>query len=68
MSVVWTLFVPRGVSLVELLSVSVVGFVVLVVSALWARDQPGRSIGQILQDTEGGLRAVPVTARLSKAL
>lgn len=28
MSVVWTLFVPRGVSLVELLAVSIMGVVV----------------------------------------
>jgi hypothetical protein len=66
MSVVWTLFVPRGVSLLEVVSVGVVGLVVLVMSALWAGDQPARSIRQILQD--GELRAVPVTARISKGL
>jgi hypothetical protein len=68
MSVVWALFVPRGVSLVELVSVSVLGLVALVVSALWAGDQPPRSIREILQDIEGAPRAVPVTVRISKSL
>jgi hypothetical protein len=66
MSVVWTLFVPRAVLLVELLSLSAVGLVVLVVSALWARDQPVRSIRQILQEAEDGPRAAPVAVRLSR--
>ena len=67
MSVVWALFVPRGVSLVELVSVGVVGLVALVVSALWAGDQPPL-IRQILQDIEGDPRAVPVPVRISKGL
>jgi hypothetical protein len=66
MSVVWTLFVPRGVSFSELLAVSVAGCLVLGVSALWAKDQPPRSIRELLQDTEDQPRAVPVTARVSK--
>jgi len=66
MSVVWTLFVPRGVSLMEFLAVGVVGFLVLGVSALWAKDPLPRSIREILQDTEDQPRAVPVTVRLSK--
>ena len=67
MSVVWTLFVPRAVSLTELLALSIVGFVVLGVSTLWAKGQPALSMSQILQDIESEPRALPVAVRLSKA-
>jgi hypothetical protein len=66
MSVVWTLFVPRGASLAGFVSLSVVGLVVLVMSALWAGDEPARSIRQILQ--EGEPRAVPVPVPIAKGL
>lgn len=66
MAVVWALFVPRGVSLAGFVTVTVVGLVVLVLSARWAGDQPARSIRQILQ--EGEPRAVPVPVRISKGL
>jgi hypothetical protein len=55
MSVVWTLFVPRGVSLPELVAVGVAGLVVLVISALWAK-------------TEAEPLAVRVPVRISKGL
>jgi len=66
MSVVWTLFVPRGVSLLGLVSVGVVGLVALVISALWAGVQPARSISQLLQATDAEPLAVPVPVRISK--
>lgn len=55
MSVVWTLFVPRGVSLLELVAISLVGLVV---------------ISQILHDTdtEAEPLAVRVPVRISKGL
>jgi hypothetical protein len=65
MSVVWTLFVPHAVSRMELASVSVVGLVVLVISARWAKDESVRSIGQILQDIEGESGDAPAQARMS---
>jgi hypothetical protein len=66
MSVVWAIFVPRGVSLLGLASVSVVGLVVLVMSALWAGYRPARSISEILQETDAEPLAVPAPARISK--
>jgi hypothetical protein len=57
MSVVWTLFVPRGVSLLELVSVGLLGLVVLVISALWAG-----------KDTAAEPLAVRVPVRISKGL
>lgn len=66
MSVVWAIFVPRGISLMELVSVSVLGLVALVMSALLAGDRPPRSIRQILDDTKNEPRAVPVPVRMSK--
>lgn len=66
MSVVWAIFVPRGISLVELVSVSVLGLVVMVLSALLTGHRPPRSIRQILEDTKDEPRAVPVPVRMSK--
>jgi hypothetical protein len=66
MSVVWAIFVPRGISLVEFVSVSVLGLVVMVLSALLTGDRPPRSIRQILEDTKDEPRAAPVPVRMSK--
>ena len=66
MSVVWAIFVPRGISLVELVSVSVLGLVVLLMSALLTGDRPPRSIREILEDIKDEPRAAPAPVRMSK--
>ena len=66
MSVVWAIFVPRGISLVEFVSVSVLGLVALLMSALLTGDRPPRSIREILEDIKDEPRAVPAPVRMSK--
>ena len=66
MSVVWAIFVPRGISLVELVSVSVLGLVALLMSALLTGDRTPHSMRQIIEDAKDEPRAVPVPVRMSK--
>ena len=48
MSIVWALFVPRGLSVISFVLLSLTGPLVLVVgSAFWRAQQPAPSIRQI---------------------
>jgi hypothetical protein len=53
MLIVWTLWVPRPVSVTTFILLGLTGFVVLVAgTALWANSRPSPSMGQILGDAE----------------
>ena len=55
MTIVWTLFVPRGLSVTTFVLLGATGLLVLVLGAmLWASSRPPRSVGQILLDLESG--------------
>jgi hypothetical protein len=58
MSIVWALFVPRGLSVISFVLLSLTGPLVLIVgSALWRAQRPSPSIRQIRASLEADASA-----------